>query len=336
MIHDRYFYQIADAETKKRIRILYEGLDDFRKEIRIPGVLTPDEITALMEGVRADNPGFFHFGHGYRYGTNVIYNETVILPEYICTKKEAAGYIRLIRQRMDLLHAGLKLGTPGMSDYEKVRRVHDAMVRWFTYDHASLSLGIDTDHFHAAHSILGVFGKRTAVCEGLSLAIKLFLNRANVPCIVVSGHGGTDGDPGEVNHAWNMVRLNGKPCQMDVTWDINASGDGKYPSYTYFLLTDAEMRLSHPTWDVKIPCRSPEENYFYRNGLYFRTEREAVSRIRSALSHGEKAMSFRIGWRTPNLQKEAADLLGKCLDFTSSATFTMDEGLQVVSFRIGS
>ena len=57
----------------------------------------------------------------------------------------------------------------------------------------------------------GAFVNHNAVCQGYALAFKVLMDRAGIPCCYVSSDA--------INHAWNMVRLDGNWYHVDVTWD---------------------------------------------------------------------------------------------------------------------
>lgn len=45
---------------------------------------------------------------------------------------------------------------------------------------------------------------------------------------------------------WNMVKVNGKWYQIDVTWDDPISSDGRpILRHDYFLISDAQMYKDH-------------------------------------------------------------------------------------------
>ena len=90
--------------------------------------------------------------------------------------------------------------------------------------------------------------------------MKVLLNAVDVKCIVAMGDTTKGGK--NVQHAWNVVDIDGKSYQLDVTWDIGVMGQNKQQVvYDYFNLTDERMNQDHEA-DSKLPeCKSKDINY---------------------------------------------------------------------------
>ncbi len=127
-------------------------------------------------------------------------------------------------ENMDRLAEQMK----GKSDYETVKNVHDYLIKNFEYDYrTSMENHTDIDGFR----------DKTMVCSGYSLAAYYLLNKVGIKTNVITGSAGEElGD--ELNHMWNMVQVEGKWYNLDVTWD-DQGGTGV--SYTYFLKSDQDF-----------------------------------------------------------------------------------------------
>ena len=111
------------------------------------------------------------------------------------------------------------------SEYQKVKLIHDYIINNSSYD---TSLKKST-----AYNLLV---DKTAVCEGYALtAYRLFL-AAGLESRIISGMG--DNQP----HAWNIVKVDGKWYNIDLTWDDPVSSNGRQLlRYDYFLKSDSEF-----------------------------------------------------------------------------------------------
>lgn len=111
------------------------------------------------------------------------------------------------------------------SDYEKVKKIHDYIINLASYDTSGKK--------SSAYNLL--FDK-SAVCEGYALvAYRLFME-AGLPSRIISGRG--NGEP----HAWNIVKVDGKWYNIDVTWDDPVNSKGKQIlRYDYFLKSDKDF-----------------------------------------------------------------------------------------------
>ena len=87
----------------------------------------------------------------------------------------------------------------------------------------------------------------TAVCQGYAVLFYRLMRELDVPVRVITGQ--SNG----VNHAWNIVAINGKYYNMDSTWDSNYGSNIEY--YQYFMRSP----YTFPTHD---------RNYEYTTGSF--------------------------------------------------------------------
>lgn len=135
-----------------------------------------------------------------------------------------------------------------MSDYEKVKTIHDWIANRTTY--ASEELVANDDVKYASiYQAYGVMKNGRAVCQGYAEAFNNLANKAGVKSIVVIGEADNGVGDGYQGHAWNLVKIEGQYKHIDVTWD-----DPIYRfngvltdtlRYDYFLLTDERIGHDH-------------------------------------------------------------------------------------------
>lgn len=142
-----------------------------------------------------------------------------------------------------------------MNEYDRVKAIHDYIVKNVNYDLASIQNGTINGNNHPSHTAEGALCKNLAVCDGYAQAFELLCAEAGIYAYMMYGEGvHASGD--KESHAWNVVRINGEWYQVDCTWDdpiVNGAvvGDGSNITYVYFLLTDGEMYADHildATW----------------------------------------------------------------------------------------
>lgn len=97
---------------------------------------------------------------------------------------------------------------PNMSNIEKIKAVHDYMVRNVSYDLANFQAGTIPWVDYGAY---GALVNKKAVCSGYSAGFELLMERLGIPVTTVTS--------GSMSHAWNMVQLDGNWYHVDVTWD---------------------------------------------------------------------------------------------------------------------
>lgn len=112
--------------------------------------------------------------------------------------------IVIMKQRLDQLTAAADACCE--SDLEKAVYVHDWLVQNLAYDTEHVEDGLIDDH-NARNALVD----GPTVCEGYAKVYALALNRLDIPAVLVTSS--------TLNHAWNMVELDGQWYQVDCTWD---------------------------------------------------------------------------------------------------------------------
>ena len=145
-----------------------------------------------------------------------------------------------------------------MSAFEAAQALHDYLVRNCVYDLSAATTSTPT----IAHSAYGALVNSKAVCQGYALAYKLLLARVGIPVVYVQSDA--------MNHAWNMVQMDGNWYHVDVTWDDPVYSDGTDTgfdaevSHTYFLRADATMQNSLNHYDWEAAYTTPTTDYSNR------------------------------------------------------------------------
>ena len=134
------------------------------------------------------------------------------------------------------------------TEFEKALWLHDWVIDHCVYD--------ETYTYWNAE---GVLARSTGTCESYHSAYAMLLNRAGLESKRVAGNG----------HAWTAVKIDGKWCQVDTTWDDSTYlAEGYDNTHLYFGLNDALTTLAHSqhTVDASVLCDTLDNNYFIRTG----------------------------------------------------------------------
>ena len=95
-----------------------------------------------------------------------------------------------------------------MTDTSKVYALHDWLCNHATYNHSAVE---SDEASFPSFTAYGCMANGLGVCQSYTLAFSHLLNRAgipNAPLLVTS-----------MNHAWNLVRIDGSWYHIDATWD---------------------------------------------------------------------------------------------------------------------
>lgn len=224
---------MSDADRKEAEAYLYKQLKAKSASIDLSkyGIST-SEIRNFVFGVVNDHPDLYFVGNSFSYysqGTAV----TRILPQYIDGMDDAAFQAGLAD--------ALAVVEPGMTDLEKAVALHDYIVLNCEYDYDNYLNGSIPRRSYSAY---GVLADQTAVCQGYALAYKLLLNQSGIECYMVTSD--------TMNHAWNLIVLDGEYYQVDVTWDDPVYDRFGLVSHSNMFVSDDEFetRCEHKDWEI--------------------------------------------------------------------------------------
>lgn len=239
-----------NAETEIYSKI-YDSLSNLDTEVDLSSYRKDsDYVFSILKNVLNDHPEIFYFDYskclygggrlnlGYEYDNTIIGNMKANLNNQINT----------------FLSDKIKTS---MSELEKEKAVHDYLVLTATYD-------IDNYNNNTIPNIsttaYGIIVNKTGVCEGYAKAMKLLLNKVGIESIFLSG------DP-YMNHAWNLVKIDGSWYHTDVTWDDPVPDKGTV-RYKYFNLDDASMLKDH-SWEQASYLTCTSNKYLYMQNISY-------------------------------------------------------------------
>lgn len=127
------------------------------------------------------------------------------------------------------------------NNYEKMMYIHNYIVDNTKYE--------TQKNAHTAN-IYGCIVNKRAICEGYARTFKYYMDKLDIPCILVSGEAVNENGNSE-RHAWNYVYINNNWYAIDTTWDDPIIiGNGRITDkikYKYFLKGSKTMKKDHTT-----------------------------------------------------------------------------------------
>ena len=166
------------------------------------------------------------------------------------------------------------------SEYDMALWLHDWTLDQLEYDHSL--------NWCSAESGLT---RHQGTCESYQRIYSKLLDAAGIANGRITGNG----------HTWNAVKIDGKWCQMDLTWDDTS--DNWYGDldqrHLYFGLTDELMAIAHSDHTANYQkdgyaYRSTDlsNNYFARNGKAADWAEKYADRIQQHLDAKEESFSI--------------------------------------------
>ena len=160
---------------------------------------------------------------------------------------ETSDQTKYVNEHIPEILRGLGITSGSMSNYDKVKKVHDYVCNLITYT----STGKDYES-----TVYGAIKYNKALCNSYALCMYKLLVEAGIPCKWIGGDAGTGRDKG--GHAWNIVALGDKWYNLDATWDDD--DDYGEIGYDYFLKGSSDFDESDPkeTHKMDKPFRTGE------------------------------------------------------------------------------
>lgn len=166
------------------------------------------------------------------------------------------------------------------SEYGMALWLHDWTLDQLEYDHSL--------NYCSAESGLT---RHQGTCESYQRIYSKLLDAAGIANGRITGNG----------HTWNAVKIDGKWCQMDLTWDDTS--DNWYGDldqcHLYFGLTDELMAIAHSDHtanyqkdDYTYRSTDLSNNYFVRNGKADEWAEKYADRIQQHLDAKEESFSI--------------------------------------------
>ncbi len=214
--------------------------------------LSKDEASKVVKYVLNDRPEIFWIEKEYSLFATKDYVHTISFKNpYVLAK------ISENKKLIDSAVSSYVSVLSGKGTYEKIKGAHDMLIERTSYKSGSGN----------AHNVWGVFIGNEAVCEGYAKAFQLIMQKLGITCYLVHGKSGG------VDHVWNLVSVDGKYYHIDLTLDDPVLKNGtSITSYTYFLLTDDQIKKNHSIsneHNIPLPSASNEAmNYYVKENRY--------------------------------------------------------------------
>lgn len=219
--------------TAELTEALLYHLNRYEQQFTIEFKGNTQQIESMIEEayavVEQQNP----YIYGHLSDRNIEYSYTSrratlnFYQQYLTTYEQE----RYVNGKVEAILATVDSST--MSDFDKVKFVNDYIVQQTRYSEATAA---------SPHSAYAVLFEGKGVCQGYALLAYKMLDELGVENLYVTGEVADGG------HAWNLVKLDGSWYHLDTTWNDPLPDRGKGVSYSYFLVSDAQLQKDH-AWD---------------------------------------------------------------------------------------
>ena len=201
-----------------------------------------DQVMNIMLRVLNDHPEIFYVKQNFGYtldGKVHFY--------YIDNKENIEVMKNELNIKIDSVLGDII--KPNMSEFERELAIHDYIVLNTEYDYENFKNNTVPNN---SYNTYGTLMTGVAVCEGYAETFKLLLNKVGIESMIVVSR--------PMNHAWNIVTLDGVDYQVDVTWNDPVPDRKGQVSYKHLNLTDKQMKKNH-NWTYDNYPRSTDDRY---------------------------------------------------------------------------
>lgn len=184
---------------------------------------------ALLEMFTPENGLKFTFKKGIEdinfelgaYGPDLIYHmdpKILKTDDKIDMNMKMDPTTKKVFDRLDTINK--KIIKKGMTEKQKIKAIHDYVVKYITYD-----IDYSADYYPVGlEGLLITLDKKRGVCDDYARFFQYLCLRAKIPCTYEAGNLKT------IYHAWNAVYIDGEWKFVDATGD-----DYKGVIYSYYL-----------------------------------------------------------------------------------------------------
>lgn len=202
--------------------------DNFKSECNLEKYHIPmDDVWTVVYAALNDNANYFYVKVGYAWSMN---NEVSYVEfSYNDTKENVKKKINAYESAILKAVSGVD---PAWSDFEKALYLNDYLAANCYYDET-----------YSKYSAYNALVEGTAVCQGYSLAYQALLRKVGIRCDVIGSE--------SLNHAWNLIEINGKLYHVDVTWNDPLGNLPGRAGHRFFMKSTEFMRSEEGNHLVK-------------------------------------------------------------------------------------
>ena len=162
-------------------------------------------VNVLFNMLWNQAPDVFYLSNAYGYGCYSDGTIALLKPMYNCTAEQ----YEIMHQELEETANGMikDIRNSRLSDMQKALIIHDRIAVKCEYDESAYN-GTAT---YKAYTAYGALVDGLAVCDGYTKAYSYLLSLVGINSKRCTSD--------EMNHAWNIVYINGNAYHVDVTWD---------------------------------------------------------------------------------------------------------------------
>lgn len=263
-----FYYSTLNENQKKIYNSIVIAIKNLDNKAKIKDYeYTSDDVTmrdvkVAIQNLFLDHPEVFYVNNDYTVSTIDLVNSKRIeveLSYLVNDKKDLSNKIAEINETLE----PIVLQASTMDTFDAELYIHDKICEIATY----YKYNDINEVPETCHSIYGCFVSKQAVCDGLSKALMIALDKVGIENILVTGTLQSQA------HAWNLIKLDNNWYHVDITSDKSVkSGENNKEEiiHSYFNITTEQIKKTN-TIDLEdtLPVANTDRyNYYVKTGKY--------------------------------------------------------------------
>lgn len=283
-----HYYNLLTLEEKELYKNCYFSIINYRKSLEVSNFLEKN-IEKVFKYLGLDHPELYFVDFCcVRIAAGIFRKELFFSYSYDINVVNSISI--KIKEITDLI---IQKARSFAGDYDRVKYLYDYIVCNIRYDFDSISRQRTDKVFYEAHSIAGPLLSKKAVCEGIAKLFKFLCDKLDIEAICVVGK--DKKNVSETLHEWNIVKIDGKYCQVDATGDIQVYRDNQKLLYMYFNLTDEEFFYDHYWNTAETPsCSTSSYSFYHRSNFEIRNLYEITEAIQRQIRLGKRELLLKV------------------------------------------
>lgn len=240
---------LAAASSNVREDKIANAIKSLKTSINVSGMgITRNNVESVFANTLALHPEIVYIAKSsYSYSRYTGEVNTLMIsyiPNAESVKNTLAAAVRKVNKEVNIKN---------MKPAEIVLAYHEYLTSTVEYDDSGYTAYSTV--YGRAHKfdMYGTLVDKKAVCQGYAETMNYFLRKAGIPCGLATSV--------YINHAWNVVRINGKWYNVDATWDDPVEDLPGRSMHEYFLIStntlnrktiNAKSSYSLGRYDMKV------------------------------------------------------------------------------------
>lgn len=229
-----YYAQLTSEEQDvyaQALEAFSAGIDTFSPRQNI----SLDSANRIMHAICKDQPQLFWLNESFQYSYRNSLTGSEKVTGITADFNELAANLEENRTALETQRDVLIADLYDMPAWEQEKYVHDRLASLITYSS-------DSSYNQTLYSALC---QQETVCAGYAKAFQYLMTSLGVPCYYCEGTAQDSADNTAWSaHAWNIVCLDGRYVNVDLTWDDTSLQSAGLISYAQYNRTDSDPSFS--------------------------------------------------------------------------------------------